>query len=554
MNTEHSSARLLEHFRAPKHRLPLHPLEKAVLAVVAAHLCFLPWALGTMHPWSQVTSLVLSAVGMALALIPRTYSGEYFPQLSAFSSQPSAQNPQASGFFASVSRSENRGQTPGRQQPATASFQPSAFRLNPLPRLLKFPIFWLGLMLLAYIALQASNPSWVWERNATHWWLRRVNDIPWLPTSIDTPFERFNVWRQFIIYASAWLTVCTVWTGFTRRKSLQLLLTILIVNTVTLVVLGFVHRLTVPELSTVLWAFDYPGGSVFSTFIYKNHAGAYLALLASLTVAAAIWTRDTGQRSFKKSTPASLLIFCALLMGAGVLASASRGAVITLVSFGVLVMAWYLIRRSRESERLGANPIIATMITLLFLGIAITTFRYADFSEIKGRFEVLSKKRAETFVDRQKAYAAGSEMLADSGMRGIGAGGFRYLFPEYVKKYPSIHQGGRLFWEHIHRDWLEIPIELGAAGTLLLLLGGGYWLLVFLRPKRGPLQTTNNAQLITRASSSPLWHSLAIPVLIGCSQTLAHAWFDFPFQNPAILCTWLALIATSARWLELDAA
>ena len=126
-------------------------------------------------------------------------------------------------------------------------------------------------------------------------------------------------------------------------------------------------------------------------------------------------------------------------------------------------------------------------------------------------------------------------MLGDTWVRGIGAGGFRYLFPEYIKKFPEVYNGGRLFWEHAHRDWFELPIELGVAGSALLLLGAGYWLKFFYR-------------------SRAIWHSLAVPVLLGCSQTLAHAWFDFPFQNPAILCTWLALIAVSARWLELDSA
>lgn len=46
-------------------------------------------------------------------------------QQSAVSSQSSDQNPQVSGLSASVSRSENRGQTPGGQQPATAKSQVS---------------------------------------------------------------------------------------------------------------------------------------------------------------------------------------------------------------------------------------------------------------------------------------------------------------------------------------------------------------------------------------------------------------------------------------------
>lgn len=95
-------SKLLSHFRASKQRLPLHPLEKAVLAAVAIHLCFLPWALGTMHVWSQITSLVLATIGFLLALIPRTYSGDNLPPI----------NPQVSGFRSQVSESR---------------FQPSAF-------------------------------------------------------------------------------------------------------------------------------------------------------------------------------------------------------------------------------------------------------------------------------------------------------------------------------------------------------------------------------------------------------------------------------------------
>jgi hypothetical protein len=283
----------LEHFRASKRRLPLHPLEKAVLVAVAIHLCFLPWALGTMHVWSQLTSLALSAVGIVLALIPRTYSGDLAPQLSAFSSQLSGPNPQVSGFRFQVSGASSqlpaqhpKAFSPAAQRPDESrrslgvGGQPSAFRLNPLPRLLKFPLFWLGLLLLAYIAIQALNPSWVWERNERTWWLRRVNDIPWLPTSIDTPFERFNIWRQFIIYASAWLTLCTVWIGFTRRRSLQLLLTVL-----TLLMVLFwpwsvlASPVYFPTWEWVIWLnSQLKGATSFASFIYKNHAAAYLSL------------------------------------------------------------------------------------------------------------------------------------------------------------------------------------------------------------------------------------------------------------------------------------
>jgi hypothetical protein len=492
MNAEHSSARLLEHFRASKQRLPLHPLEKAVLAAVAIHLCFLPWALGTMHPWSQITSLVLSSIGLMLALIPRNYSSE-------FSGGP-------------------------------------AFRLNPLPRLLHFPIFWIGLTLLGYIALQASNPSWVWTRNATTWWLVRVNDIPWLPTSIETPFDRFNIWRQFIIYASALLTVCAVWTGFTRRKSLQLLLTIVLGNAMLLGVVGFAQRFTAS--SKFLFFMEWPRGhSAFGSFIYKNHAGAYFALMTFIAVSLAIWTFSQGEKAGKKSTPSGLLFFCAVFLSTAVLFTQSRGASILLAFAWLAVAIWFWLSRRHAQTAGNTHPGVYAAVIVMFVGVIGFTAREVDFSAIQTRFDSLARNyesKNESVQGRILAYAAADEMLGDYWQRGTGAGGFQFLFPEYVKKYPEIYVGGRFYWDHAHCDWREIPIELGVLGSALLLAGAVWWISVFYKQRM-------------------LWHSLAVPVLICCSQTAAHAWFDFPFQNPAILFTWLALIATSARWLELDA-
>src|SRR5215216_2878024 len=106
MNIEPSSSRALDHFRATKRRLPLHPLEKAVLAIVAAHLCFLPWALGGMTAWSQITSLALAALGMIIALIPRTYAGDLNP-----------------GIMIGGQTADGRGPTPGNLQPTTDNNQ-----------------------------------------------------------------------------------------------------------------------------------------------------------------------------------------------------------------------------------------------------------------------------------------------------------------------------------------------------------------------------------------------------------------------------------------------
>ena len=49
-------------------------------------------------------------------------------------------------------------------------------------------------------------------------------------------------------------------------------------------------------------------------------------------------------------------------------------------------------------------------------------------------------------------------------------------------------------------------------------------------------------------------HPVVLPILAGLGLTLLHAWVDFPFQCPAILCAWLTAAFLSVRWLELESA
>jgi O-antigen ligase len=139
--------------------------------------------------------------------------------------------------------------------------------------------------------------------------------------------------------------------------------------------------------------------------------------------------------------------------------------------------------------------------------------------------------------DRTLARQASRDMLRDRWLLGWGAGCFRYNFPDYTWKYPEIYYTGsgsvREYWEHAHDDWLEFPVELGAAGMLPLagILGYGVW------------------QLGRRR----FWRSaVSFCIVLGCGLVLLHAWVDFVFQNPAVLLTWSVLLVGAVRWVELD--
>ena len=478
----------VDKFRAGAQRLPLHPAESKLLTVLLVHLCLLPWAIGTMYLWTQLASLLLAAIGFGLANWPRDYQAQ-------FTGGP-------------------------------------VFRMAPWSKLIRFPFFWLGLALLTYIAIQGLNPAWSFETNATHWWLRRIKNISWLPSGIDSPFVRFNAWRALIIYSSVWLVACSIWIGLTRRLSIQYLFMGLAINGFVLAIIAAAQRFA--GNGKILWIVDPPqGAGIFASFIYKNHAGAYLGLLVTVAFSMAYWFYDRGVRRLQKSNPSALFAFMGLFLGLMVVFSFSRAAAVLLLGYlGVASVALVLAHR-RKAPGTGSPIVIATLL-LGFAGFSYVTLQSFEIDRVVRRFAEFSEERfTSTHAgDRKIVRAAASEMLKENWLKGTGAGSFRYYFPEYAKHYPTIYHEGKSFWEHAHCDWLEFPIELGLIGTLLLLACAGSIGIILVR---------NN-----------FWnHQLAILLLLGGTMTLAHAWVEFVFQNPAVLLTWVILPVCLARWLEL---
>jgi len=464
-----------------------------LLVVLGVHLCFLPWALGFMRLWAQWVSIGLAVVGLGLALRSRTIEPE-------------------------------------------AGVSGGPFRAPMWPRLVRFPIFWIGLALLLYVALQGLNPWWEYRSVERAWWLERVKEVTWLPRGIQSPFAQFNAWRQIMAYGSTWLVMCSAWVGVTRRRSCRILLGVLVANAValgTLLVFQWVtgeRRLPWPLVLATARS------DLTATFVYHNFAGAYLGLATLAAIALATWGYDQGARTLQKSTPAAVLAMVAFFLAGTVVFTLSRGATLVLGGLVVVFALWFLMRRRVRPGVAGATDRRVTLVlALMFGGFALYVGRNLDFTVVGGRFDSLVNNFAKnpTVSSRLQARAAGVTMLKENGWGGVGAGGFRFLFPLYVQAYPEIHQNGMLFWAHVHNDWLEIPIELGAAGVAILLAGAGYWAWFFLRHRSQ-------------------WHSSLMPLLFGCFGTLLHAWIDFPFQCQAILVTWCLLLTLAARGIALE--
>ncbi len=382
--------------------------------------------------------------------------------------------------------------------------------------------------------MQALNPAWVYETDGQGWWLRRLGHIEWLPSGMRTPFEQASPWRSLMIYSTVWLTASAVWIGFTRRRTFQIFFTVLATNGFALAGVGLVQRLE--GNGKILGFITAPASYFVATFIYKNHGAAYFNLILALTAGLSYWYFIRGQRRLEKSNPAGIFAFFATALAMAVLFSFSRAGTLLMLFLLVLFLGVFVIRQLRTPPE--QRSYLSAVVILFLLGSFVVLGTYTmRLSQVTVRMaELFSEgEHGSSVTARQIARHATWEMAQDNLVYGWGAGGFRFYFPVYQVKYPEITQDNdqHLFWQYPHNDYVQSLAEFGLVGCslLVLMLGYGSWLLIRFHFWRNPLVLFS---------------------VFGLLITLAHAWVDFQFQNPAILTTWCVLLAGMSRWVQLE--
>ena len=273
-----------------------------------------------------------------------------------------------------------------------------------------------------------------------------------------------------------------------------------------------------------------------ASFIYPNHAGSYLYLMAALAVGLAWWHAQRARKRLENSGTAVVFVFIAICCSVLVIFSYSRMSVLLLLTFAVVISGSLLRRlfRRRRPARHRPELLALGLILAALLGLGLVTLHT---EKIRDRFAMMIANPAVAALDRTLPRQAASEMFRDHWLYGWGAGSFRYGFPKYTKKYPAIHYfsyGPRRFWEHAHNDLLESflsSLVSWACCPWPSILGSCVWHLYRRR----------------------FWRNVvSLSLVLGCGLVMLHAWVDFVFHNPAILLTWGVLLVVALRWTELD--
>ena len=476
--------------RTGRHRrwkTPLSLREKWIVAAVAAQLLIAAWAIGGIPLRTQYVLSVFSIAGF-LMLFVRFMDNSTRPALN-------------------------------------------------LKRLLRFPVFWLGLALMLYMGIQAYNTAWVFVTDGRVWWLQGLRHITWLPSGMDTPIDGLkiggmNVYRMMMLYGTPWLLTCTVWVGLRRRKSILIILWVLTVSYALWSILGLMQLAA--GARRILWLYTPPSDTrPFSTIIYANHAAAYINIGLVLLLTLFLFYFNRSKRSMAHSGPHVFLISIVPLIITALICTYSSagmfiGAVILLLFAIVYLIQVYLLR-----SFIG-NPIPLVILIVMIAGLGVVLLQVIDQKHLLLEFESLQRNFESGLKDelRVPLYEATTEMVKDKWIYGWGAGSYRFYFPVYQRLYLELSRliGGKpMFFRYAHNDFLQIPAELGAVGSCFIVLTAIYTLFKWLS--------------LGRFMGIPLFMLMG-----GCVLVIAHASVDFILYNPAVLTTLCALICVGIKY------
>ncbi len=258
--------------------------------------------------------------------------------------------------------------------------------------------------------------------------------------------------------------------------------------------------------------------SLFGPYVNHNHYASLMEMLAPIALV-------MGLRSHLRAGPRALWVFAALLMGASIFLSRSRGGMLAFAL--ALCFLGFLLYRAYGNRR--------AAMTSLLVAVALVTFAFwIDTGAMAGRIQTLRDPLDERVSGlRLQVLRDSPRLLLEKPIAGWGLGLFPVVYPKYQSFYSN------LFTNQAHNDLLQLGIETGALGIALLV-----WFLwvVF----RTGLEKSQHWQ--SRSSSA-----LRLAALVGITGILVHSLFDFNMHIPANAALFYALCALATADTETQA-
>ena len=337
----------------------------------------------------------------------------------------------------------------------------------------------------------------------------RANGIgePWRPLAI-VPGAAVNAAASLILPTTA--LVLTAGLPDTERKRLPGLVLVLVSLSMLLGLLQFSGAaINNPFIN------DTPG-QVSGSFANRNHLALFLALGCLL---APVWAFLDGHEPRWRGPTAFGLV---LLFVLTILASGSRtGLLLGVLALGI----GFMVVRRGVGRALGRYPrwVFPALISALVGVIAIFVLISFTADRALSITRVLAADPGQDM--RALSLPTVLAMIGDYFPFGSGLGGFDRIF----RIHETLPLLSLTYFNHAHNDWLEIVLDAGLPGLLLLLAAVLWWTWASVRAWRaGP-----------RHALPKLGSAMLLLMMIASI-------FDYPARTPMIM----AMIIIAGMWLS----
>ncbi|HAL91902.1 MAG TPA: hypothetical protein DCM68_02615 [Verrucomicrobia bacterium] len=405
-----------------------------------------------------------------------------------------------------------------------------------VPRALaRDPVFYLGVAFLGLLAIQWANAGRELYFDVGYQkWMYTLPRWPGWPSA----FARQDALQMLAWFFPAWVVALAFRGRILSLRETRRLLRFLACNAGLLAIFGIIQMAS--GTGSIYWTQPL-GGHFFASFAYCNHAGPFFvltgALAAGLLLAELLETRDiqTGRIPQHLPHPGRVAVLAAalLLCLAGAVLGFSRTGIILAggLALFTLVYGW------ARGWRILSPARRLNLAALTLAGVASLGFLIVGFGE-KGVRKEFSRQPLPPGMDQPTTWEridlelSHRPLWARAALRswreqpwfGLGGWGYKYRVAEHVpgKYWKSLEKSGG--GANVHVDFLQFLAEFGVVGISLILGAVGVMLSDWFRPgvHRGALWTLGGC---------------------GIALTVAASAVDIPFRSPAILYTWLAVLA-----------
>jgi O-antigen ligase len=277
------------------------------------------------------------------------------------------------------------------------------------------------------------------------------------------------------------------------------------------------------------WVRPTQAPSPFGPFANHNHFAGLMELLIPIPLGLLLTRAVRGEMRW-------LYGFAALMMSLAVLASLSRGGMISLAASLIFVFLLnlrarrYRDERRNERSRLAmiAGRVVITLTILLVVAVGVFWIGADPIIErVTNGQPVAATARGGSFFDsRGWVWRDTLTMIRANPITGVGLGAYGTAFSLYTAS------DGSLRVPQAHNDFLQIVADCGIVGGLLAL-----WFIVLL----------GRAIAWGVKARDPLMAGMALGCGASAFALLVHSVFDFNLQVPSNALLFLLLAAVTAQ-------